>query len=420
MTGAASIAAAPWLADRRLQRLFAALARDGDEAWAVGGAVRNTLMGLPVNDVDVATTALPEVVSARAAAAGFKPVPTGLDHGTVTVVVDGHPFEVTTLREDIETHGRHAVVRFGRDWRADAHRRDFTMNALYVSADGTVHDFVGGVEDCLARRVRFIGRPEDRIREDYLRILRFFRFHAAYGHGDPDPAGLAACIRERAGLDRLSAERIGQETVKLVAAPGAPATARVMSDCGLLQRVLGSAADLAGFARLTTLARDMVVAPQGKADWPLFLAALAVWTEADAPRLAERLRLPNAALDRMERGVHLARAVGPGFDDRRARALLYRAGEESYRDALALAAARRRITDEGRLAHDLALPFRWQPGKLPVAGRDFLARGLARGPSVGEALRRAEALWIESDFALSRDDLLGAVPESPAGSRPRP
>ena len=221
--------AADWLADPRLARLFSAIERDDETCWVVGGAVRNTLIGLPVTDVDVATTALPKVVMKRAAAAGLKPVPTGIAHGTVTVVAEGHPFEVTTLRRDVETHGRHATVHFGRDWSADAHRRDFTMNALYASLDGAVHDFVGGVADARAGLVRFIGEAATRIAEDRLRILRFFRFHAAYGRGAPDPEGLAAAIAAQAGLADLSAERIGQETMKLVVARRAAETVAVMS-----------------------------------------------------------------------------------------------------------------------------------------------------------------------------------------------
>jgi poly(A) polymerase len=205
---------APWLRGGSLPRLLDVLDRDGEEARVVGGAVRNELLGEPVGDVDVATTALPQEVMRRAEAAGFKPVPTGVEHGTVTVVVDGTPFEVTTLREDVETFGRHARVSFGRDWQHDAERRDFTMNALYAARDGTVYDHVGGLDDLKARRVRFIGDPHKRIAEDYLRILRFFRFHAAYGDGGhPDPAGLSACIAARAGLETHGADACDHERV---------------------------------------------------------------------------------------------------------------------------------------------------------------------------------------------------------------
>jgi poly(A) polymerase len=208
----------------RLRLLLEALNGDGEETRLVGGAVRNALLGRPVTDRDCTTTATPHVTMQRAEAAGFKPVPTGIEHGTVTVVVDGEPFEVTTLREDVTTDGRRAVVRFGRDFAADARRRDFTINALSVSRDGRLHDYTGGVADLAARRVRFIGDARNRIREDFLRILRFFRFHAEYGEGEPDPAGLAAAVRERAGLAGLSHERIRTELLKLLAAPGAVET----------------------------------------------------------------------------------------------------------------------------------------------------------------------------------------------------
>ena len=222
-----------WLREGPLPRLLDVLDRDGEEARVVGGAVRNALLGEPVGDIDVATTAVPEEVMRRAEAAGFKPVPTGIEHGTVTVVIDGTPFEVTTLREDVETFGRHARVAFGRDWRRDAERRDFTMNALYAARDGTIHDHVGGLADLEERRVRFIGDPARRIAEDYLRILRFFRFHAAYGHGgQPDADGLAACIAARAGLETLSRERVRMEMLKLLVAPHAVPALAAMSGGG--------------------------------------------------------------------------------------------------------------------------------------------------------------------------------------------
>ena len=229
---------APWLREGALAKLLAVLDRDGEEARVVGGAVRNALLGEPPGDFDIATTALPREVVRRAEAAGFKPVPTGIDHGTITVVVGGKPFEVTTLREDVETDGRHAKVAFGRDWKRDAERRDFTMNALSVGRDGTMHDHVSGLADAAARRVRFIGDPAQRIAEDYLRILRFFRFHAAYGHGAPDPDGLHACIVARAGLDTLSRERVRMEVMKLLVTPHAVATLAVMAETGLLDNVL--------------------------------------------------------------------------------------------------------------------------------------------------------------------------------------
>jgi poly(A) polymerase len=219
---------AAWLREPPLSEILSLLDKAGEEARVVGGAIRNTLLGEPRGDVDIATTAVPAEVMRRAERAGFKPVPTGIEHGTVTVVADGRPFEVTTLREDIETFGRHARVVFGRSWRRDAERRDFTMNALSASRDGTIHDYVGGRADIAARRVRFIGNPATRIAEDYLRILRFFRFHAAYGEGAPDPDALVACVAARAGLEQLSRERIRMELIRLLVTKGAASMLAVM------------------------------------------------------------------------------------------------------------------------------------------------------------------------------------------------
>jgi len=237
-----------WMTAPPTLRVLNALMKDGTEARFVGGAVRNALLGLPIGDVDLATTALPAAVTARAKAAGFKPVPTGIEHGTVTVVVRGRPFEVTTLREDIATDGRRAVVRFGRDFAEDALRRDFTVNALSVSVDRALHDPVGGLPDLKSGRIRFIGNPRQRIREDYLRILRFFRFHASYAAGRPDERGFAAAIRLRDGLRALSAERVRNELLKLLAAPGVAATADQMLEGGIWPLLLRGVPRISRFA----------------------------------------------------------------------------------------------------------------------------------------------------------------------------
>src|SRR3954470_524645 len=232
----------PWLRSGPTARVLGLLNGDGEEARVVGGAVRNALLKLPMGEIDIATTALPDEVIRRAKAAGIKSVPTGIDHGTVTLVVDGEPFEVTTLREDTETFGRKATVRFGRNWVRDAERRDFTINGLSVDADGVVHDHVGGLDDVAAGRVRFIGDPASRIAEDYLRILRFFRIHATYGAGEPDRAGYLACIAGRAGLSTLSAERVRMEMLKLMVAAGAAGAVQAMADGGLLLPIFGGVA----------------------------------------------------------------------------------------------------------------------------------------------------------------------------------
>src|ERR1700730_1407666 len=246
---------APWVKSGPGGRVLTLLDRDGEEARVVGGAVRNALLDLPIGDVDIATTALPEEVTRRAKAAGIKSVPTGIEHGTVTLVVDAHAFEVTTLREDTETFGRKAKVAFGRDWVRDAERRDFTINGLSVDAAGVVHDHVGGLDDILAKRVSFIAHPDRRIAEDYLRILRFFRIHAAYGAGEPDRNGYLACIRLRAGLATLSAERLRMEMLKLVIADGAAGAVAAMADGGLLLPILGGIGYNRPFAAMISVER---------------------------------------------------------------------------------------------------------------------------------------------------------------------
>src|ERR1700731_1721557 len=298
MTDARVLADAPWLRSGPAARVLGLLNGDDAEARVVGGAVRNALLGLAVSEIDIATTALPAEVIRRAKAAGIKSVPTGIEHGTVTLVVDSQPFEVTTLRQDTETFGRKAKVEFGRDWAHDAQRRDFTINGLSVDAGGVIHDHVGGYDDLVARRVRFIGDPNRRIAEDYLRILRFFRIHAAYGSGEPDRAGYLACIGARAGLANLSAERVRMEMLKLMVANGAAGAIAAMADGGLLLPVFGGIAYTGPFAAMIAAERLLGFEPNAIRR----LGALAVAVTEDARRIATRLRLTNAetrALDSM-------------------------------------------------------------------------------------------------------------------------
>jgi poly(A) polymerase len=387
----------PWLREGPSARLLRALDRDGEEARVVGGAVRNALLALPPGDIDVATTALPQEVIRRAEGAGFKPVPTGLPHGTVTVVVEGRPFEVTTLREDVETFGRHATVRFGRDWRRDAERRDFTMNAFSLSADGSVHDYVGGLPDLKARRVRFIGDAATRIAEDYLRILRFFRFHAIYGDGAPDPEGLHASIAARAGLEQLSRERVRMELVKLLVAPRAAEALAVMSEAGLLGPVLGGVPQLADFIRTSAIEAAMSL----PADAVRRLGALNVLIAEDAERLWERLRLSNAEHERLAAmGVDWWR-VSPALDETAARTLIYRIGPDAFAERALLAWARSEAGADDPAWRALAtLPQRWCAPVFPLKAADFIARGVEKGPALGKALAQAEEAWIAAGFPV--------------------
>jgi poly(A) polymerase len=405
-TAPVRLAAAAWLTRGPLARLLAVIGRDGEEARVVGGAVRNALIGQPVTEIDVATTAAPDEVIRRAKAAGFKPVPTGIAHGTVTVVIEGQPFEVTTLREDVETFGRHAKVAFGRDWKRDAERRDFTINALSLSADGAVHDYAGGLADLDNRRVVFIGDADKRIAEDFLRILRFFRFHAIYGHGAPDAAGLHACIAARGGIETLSRERVRMEMIKLLAAPRAAATLAVMAETGLLGGVLGGVPLISCFADMVA-----VEAVTGTpADPVRRLGALAVFVVEDAGRLWRRLRLANAEHEQLAAMADGWWRVSPANGEQGARALLYRLGPARYVDRVLLAWARSPAEAGDAAWRELAaLPECWSAPKFPLKAADFIKRGVAKGPALGAALRAAEAAWIAADFPAGGEALAGIV-----------
>jgi len=389
---------ATWLKRGNLARLLALLDRDGEEARVVGGAVRNTLLAQPVDEIDVATTAVPEEVIRRVEAAGHKAAPTGIEHGTITVVIEAHPFEVTTLRQDVETFGRKAKVVFGRDWVADAERRDFTINALSASAAGEVYDYVGGLADIAARRVRFIGDPQRRIAEDYLRILRFFRFHAWYGAGAPDRAGLHACIVARSGLDTLSRERVRMEMMKLMLAPHATAALAIMTEAGLLGSVLGGVPYLASFENMAKAEAASGLPP----DPVRRLGALGVVVREDGERLAQRLRLSNAEAERLD-ALELWWRVSPEAGEQAARALLYRLGPQSFSDRVLLGWARSAASAHDRAWHDLAsLPQRWAAPAFPFKAADFMARGIAAGPALGAALDAAKEAWIAADFPAER------------------
>jgi len=401
----------PWLTEKPLAQLLAVLDRDGEEARVVGGAVRNALLGLPHGDIDIATTALPAEVMRRAEAAGFKAVPTGFEHGTITVVIAGRPFEVTTLREDVETFGRHATVKFGRDWKRDAERRDFTMNGLSLSADGEVHDTVGGVADLNARRVRFIGDAATRIAEDYLRILRFFRFHAYYGEGHPDAEGLHAAIAARAGLEQLSRERVRMELMKLLLAPHAVGALAVMAEAGLLGALIGGVPYLASFSNTAKVEVAAGLAP----DSTRRLGALAVWIAEDAERLWRRLRLSNAEHERLA-AVDGWWRVSPAMSEAAARELIYRVGPEYFTERVLLAWVRSDAkANDAQWCALATLPQRWNAPVFPIKAADFIARGVEKGPLLGAALERAEKAWVAAGFPLERRALNDIANEAIGG-----
>jgi poly(A) polymerase len=383
--------------------VLGALNGNGEEARIVGGAVRNTLLGLPQTDIDLAVTSLPEETIRRAEGAGLRAVPTGIMHGTITIIAAGKPFEATTLREDIETDGRHARVRFGRDFSQDAARRDFTINALMLDASGQLHDHVDGLADLAAGRVRFIGEAASRIREDYLRILRFFRFHAAFAAGEPDGPGLSACIAGRGGLDGLSRERIGAELIKLVAARHGAATLRVMSAAGLWQRVTGGLCYPDRLGALTHALPDATPVER--------LAASAVKVQGDADRLRERLRLSNAEHELLVRFARACEALhgAPWPDPRQARIWAHCFGLRAM--LLALSCQSRNASPQaiGQLVQVAEVP------PFPLSGRDLIAAGIQAGPQVGAALARAESLWIEADFPMNQAMLDAIIRQAAKG-----
>ncbi|MDO9384893.1 MAG: CCA tRNA nucleotidyltransferase [Hyphomicrobiaceae bacterium] len=389
-----SLRDADWLSRPETRELFAALNDGGHTARAVGGAVRNTLLGTPVHDVDIATTSSPDTTIALAAKAGLRAVPTGIEHGTVTVVVRHTPFEVTTLRTDVETFGRHARVAFTDDWAADARRRDFTINALYCDADGVILDPLDGYSDIVARRVRFIGEAEERIREDYLRILRFFRFSAEYAGGDIDGNGLQACQKLSHGLDQLSRERIRAELLRLVVTQHVPAVVPVIAS-DFLTRIFPDAPDVRLLERVAAIEDALGREP----DPILRLGALSGAKPGSALPLRDALRLSAREFERLARLSMPDPAFNPANKDREAKAFIYRHGPRAFTDGVMLAWAHSRasVSDAG-YAERLALPDRWQAPPLPVRGSDVIELGVAPGPRVGRIVAAFEDWWIGADF----------------------
>ena len=372
-----------WLTDPATQSVLGMLSAAGYQALCVGGCVRNALLGVPVADVDIATDALPETVTILAKKAGLRAVPTGIEHGTVTVVAGGTGFEVTTFRHDVETYGRHARVAFSADLKQDAQRRDLTMNALYAQADGQVIDPIGGLADITARRVRFVGAPEDRIQEDALRILRFFRFHAQYG--DPaqglDPEALAACARHSAMLETLSRERIGAEMRKLLAAPDPAPAVSAMQASGVLLRLLPGA-DARALPVLVHLEGD---APGG---WLRRLAVLGGESPAEGLRLS---RAETRDFGHIRDGLS---SLAPPSE------LAYRLNDSLAADITLARAALMETPPPADWQRDIA---RGAQARFPLRPADLMPD--LQGPALGIALKKAEAHWIASGFQTDRETL---------------
>jgi poly(A) polymerase len=372
--------AAKWRRIRGIKRLLAALGADEGLTRYVGGAVRDGLLGLPVNDVDLATKLEPQQVIARLEKAKIKAVPTGLDHGTITAVSDGHPFEITTLRTDVETDGRRATVAFTDDWKADAARRDFTINALFADpVSGDIFDYFGGLDDLEQRHVRFIGDPLQRIAEDHLRILRFFRFHARFGAGVPDPAAVDACAARTNDLMALSRERIADELLKLLGMPEPATTIQIMLDRGILKPVLPEIRieRLEALEKLIEAERRAKVEP----DALRRLSALLPSDPALAEDIAVRLRFSNKARKRVSCSALADLGGSP-------RALAYDVGTDCAVDRLLLAG---KVEEAAEVAS-------WKAPRLPISGGALIARGLPEGPIVARTLKAIDRRWVAEGF----------------------
>ncbi len=395
---------ARWLAAPETRRLLEVLGTTGKESRFVGGCVRDTLLHpeLDPADLDLATAARPEEVMASLEDAGVRAIPTGLAHGTVTALLGDRRFEITTLRRDVECYGRRAAVEFTDDFEADAARRDFTINAMSCDTEGRLYDYFGGRDDLTAGRIRFVGDPRRRIREDYLRILRFFRFFARFGRPPADSDALAACAAEAEGLDRLSGERIRQELLRLLVAPGVGAALDLMAGTGVLGHVLPVE------IRRDRLLRLLELAPE--ADPILRLAALIRGPGVDAPKvlkLAHRLRLSKRETGHLLL-LTTAPLPDPGAPEAVHKAEIYRRGARAYADLLRLAASEGAM-DRERLEALLALTASWSPPAFPLRGRDLLTAGVEAGPEVGRLLRALEAWWLEGGLAADRAALLAEL-----------
>jgi poly(A) polymerase len=389
----------PWMTAPETRAVLAALGAGGATVRFVGGCVRDAVLHRPGRDVDIATPEPPDLVLRRLAEAGIHAIPTGIEHGTVTAVIGTRHFEITSLRTDVETYGRRAKVAYTDDWAADAARRDFTINALFADPDGTLYDPVGGLADLAAGRVRFVGRADERIREDALRILRFFRFHARYNRGAPDGEAVAACRAGAKSLRILSGERVAGELLRLLETPDPTPSIALMDELGVLAEALPAAPQ--GVARLRRL-----VALEGQHAAPDSLRRLAALLPADADAMhavADRLRLSNRERERLVGLADGRRQVQPGLSAKEMRRLVYRMGSERFRDVVLIAWAEGRVDDGAPL---LALAASSPPPAFPLRGADALALGVPHGKQVGDLLRAVERWWEEGDYRASREACL--------------
>ncbi|MCF6274618.1 MAG: CCA tRNA nucleotidyltransferase [Robiginitomaculum sp.] len=395
-----------WLWAAPTLKLFSALPKDS--ARFVGGCVRNALLGEPVADYDIATNVEPHDVAKRLKAAKIAVHETGIAHGTLTAVVDGTVFEITTLRRDVSTDGRRATVEFTQDWAEDARRRDFTMNALYADLDGTVYDPTEqGLDDIKIRKVRFVGNAVTRIEEDYLRILRFFRFNAWYGEDKAmDADGLTACRELKAGLKSLSAERVWSELKKLLSSPTPFRTVNVMSVNGILETLLPEASNSEGLQLICALEDKYGLAP----DPYLRLMAMSARGELAMARLCKRLKMSNKEKARLNYWAGDQTDLRPGLPDKETKIAIYTAGKQVAMDRATIRSAGANDPIESAAWWALYVTARdWPWPEFPVTGKDLITLGIPHGEKLGKALAALKALWIRSGFKVKKSQLLTAA-----------
>ncbi|WP_343211702.1 MULTISPECIES: CCA tRNA nucleotidyltransferase [Bartonella] len=401
-----------WLHDEGLQKLLHCLSENGEEARVVGGAVRNQLLGYPVNDIDIATTCVPDEIIKRASENGFKAVPTGYEHGTITVVVKDHSYEVTALRADIEPDGRRAKVIFGRDWKTDAKRRDFTINAIYADANGKIYDDVNGLADIETETLRFIGTAEERIREDYLRILRFFRLYAWVGKGRPDAEAIKACARLKDGLLQLSAERVWSEVKKMLSAPDPTRALLWMRQAAILGIILPETEKwgIDAFRPLIETERVMRLPP----DPLLRLFSIVPRDEVRLKKMAERLRFSKLEKTRLMDFARIS-PIKYNSSDIEIKKLVYHHGKQAVLDELTLALSNARahalsndnaLVEASHYTRLRKLTEQYDIPVFPLTGKDLLPLGITEGPAIGHKLKALEKRWVESGFLLDRKALL--------------
>lgn len=391
-----------WMTADETATVMRALLAAGGEARFVGGAVRNAIVGEDVTDIDIATTLNPEAYMSALRNADITVVPTGIEHGTVTAIVNDQPFEITSLRQDVSTDGRRATVAFTDDWDKDAARRDFTMNAIYADMSGQLFDFTGGIADLHAGRVKFVGDPNARIREDYLRILRFFRFHAWYGKDAPDEAALDAAARSKAGLKRLSGERIRKELLRLLEAADPGPALNAMQKLDILGEILPTPVNLERLSKLIALAQQKKIS-RG----PIISLAALLPSDQAARALASNIKLSNAERARLVENLSDYSKITPRLSSAEVTRLLYRLGKERFRELMLLAWAEDPADSAWEVI--LARATEWAHPDFPIDGRDVMEAGAKEGPSVGRILSTLENWWVEEDFAPDRAALLAKL-----------